>query len=121
MREKNNYTEQQLVDDFRKGDEKAFSELFRKLYPAMCFYALRYTDDQAAAEDITEESFLKIWNRRATFSNYKVLRSYLYTIVRNASLTWIKIEKRRSVIRNEIATLAEISESSVIENIVRAE
>src|ERR1700689_1849067 len=121
MREKNNYTEQQLVDDFHRGDEKAFSQLFRLLYAAMCFYALRYTGDQAAAEDITEESFLKIWDRRETFSNYKVLRSFLYSTVRNASLNWLKTKKRQAVHKKELAIQTEVFESSVLENIVRAE
>jgi RNA polymerase sigma-70 factor (family 1) len=121
MREKNNYTEQQLIDDFRTGDENAFSQIFRLLYPAMCFYALRYTGDQTAAEDIAGESLLKIWERRPTFSNYKVLRSYLYSTVRNASMNWLKAEKRGEVHKNELAVRAEVSESSVLENIVRAE
>jgi RNA polymerase sigma-19 factor, ECF subfamily len=121
MREKNNYTEQQLVDDFRTGDEKAFSQMFLKLYPSMCFYASQYTRDQPAAEDIAEESFLKVWEKRETFFNYKVLRSYLYVTIRNASLNWIKKERSQSIHKDELSIRADVSEASVLENIVRAE
>src|SRR5580693_7793206 len=116
-----NNTEQQLMDDFRMGSQKAFARLFRQLYPTLCYYALRFTDDQGTAEDIVEESFIKIWERRETFIHYKVLRSFLYSTVRNACLNWLQQKNRHVVHEQQIALNAEYSEESILENIVRAE
>ena len=66
-------------------------------------------------------SFLKIWKKRETFFNYKVLRSYLYVTIRNVSLNWIKKERSQSIHKNELAIRTDVSEVSVLENIVRAE
>jgi RNA polymerase sigma-70 factor (family 1) len=115
------FTNQDLIDDFRRGSQKAFAKLFHHLYPVLVFYALRYTHDQAAAEDISEESFIKVWIRRESFNHYKVLRSFLYSIVRNASLNWLKEKERHAVHEKVIALNTELSEASILENIIRAE
>jgi RNA polymerase sigma-70 factor (family 1) len=121
MRAKNNYTEVQLVDAFRHGDEKAFSELFHLLYPVVCFYALRYTGDQASAEDIASESFVKIWQRKNDFSHFKVLRAYLYSTVRNASINWRIKNGRQRRHENNQALFSNTVENNREENIIRAE
>ncbi|HEX4374057.1 MAG TPA: RNA polymerase sigma-70 factor [Puia sp.] len=121
MRKKNDLTEQQLVDDFRMGSEKAFAILFRQFYPALCFYAIGFTDDQAVAEDIVEEIFIMVWNKREKFNHFKVLRSFLYSSVRNACLNWIKQKARHAKHEKRIADFTDISESSHLEKLVRAE
>lgn len=78
------------MEGFRAGQHKCFTELFNLLYASLCYYSLKITRDQAAAEDIVEDSFIKIWERREIFFEIKVLKSYFYTTVRNASLNWTK-------------------------------
>jgi RNA polymerase sigma-70 factor (family 1) len=121
MRKTENHTEQQLVEEFSKGNQKAFAKIFHQFYPALCFYAIGFTNDQAAAEDIVEEIFIIVWNKRESFDHYKVLRSFLYSSVRNACLNWIKQKARHAVHEKRIAQSTELTESSVLENIVRAE
>ncbi|HSZ87238.1 MAG TPA: RNA polymerase sigma-70 factor [Puia sp.] len=121
MRKKNEYTDQQPVDDFAKGSQKAFAKLFHEFYPALCFYATGFTNNQQAAEDIVEEIFIVAWNRRESFDHYKVLRSFLYSSVRNACLNWIKQKARHAAHEKRIAISEELTENSILENIVRAE
>lgn len=121
MREKNNYSEDELLDGFRQGKEKSFTEIFRQLYPALCYFALRITDNQAAAEDIAGESFLKVWDRRKQFYHFNVLKSYLYTTTRNASINWLKQSQRQKASEMGRAALAETDESYILEDIVKAE
>jgi RNA polymerase sigma-70 factor (family 1) len=121
MREKEFDTEQKMIDEFRKGSQKSFAKLFHQLYPALCFYATRFTDDHGEAEDIVEESFIKVWERRETFNHYKVLRSFLYATIRNACLNWIKQKERHLAHEKAIGIQSESSESSILENTVRAE
>lgn len=115
------YSEEQLIKGFNNRSEKSLAIIFKDLYPALCFYASRFVDDQGAAEDIAEESFIKIWERRETFVHYKVLRSFLYSTVRNACLNLLKQKERHSLHEKEIFINAELSESSVLENIIRTE
>jgi len=84
------------MDGFRAGQHNCFTDVFNLFYASLCYYSLKITQDQAASEDIVEDSFIKIWERRDIFFEINVLKSYLYTTVRNASLSWIK--KDRNII-----------------------
>lgn len=109
------------LKDFREGTEKAFSQVFRALYPAVCYYALRITNDQTAAEDIAGEAFLKLWDRREQFHHFNVLKSYLYTTTRNASINWLNVSKRQHKSESEAASLNRDDQNYVLHDIIRAE
>ena len=78
------------MQGFRAGQHTCFEEVFNLLYASLCHYSLKITHDQAATEDIVEDSFIKIWERRAIFFELNVLKSYSYKTVRNVSLNWVK-------------------------------
>jgi RNA polymerase sigma-70 factor (ECF subfamily) len=90
MRKQKTHSDTELMEGLRLGQEDCFTKLFNLYYHALCFYSLKITKDQAAAEDIAEESFIRIWERKHLFFEINVLKSYLYTTVRNASLNWVK-------------------------------
>ena len=96
MRKKEINSDFNLMEGFRLGHQKCFTEVFNLFYASLCHYSLKITQDQAVAEDIVEDSFIKIWERRDMFFEINVLKSYIYTTVRNASLNWIK--KDRNII-----------------------
>ena len=93
MRKKEILSEIEMMEGFRMGEERAFSEVFRALFPSLTYYAFRITKNQLTSEDIAEDAFIKIWDRRESFYQFDVLKSYVYTIVRNASFTWLRKNK----------------------------
>jgi RNA polymerase sigma factor (sigma-70 family) len=111
------YTNVKLLPGFRGGDEACFGEVFKLFFPALSYYAFRITKDRSAAEDIASESFIKIWQRREMFYESKVLKSYLYTTARNASLQWLRSEARE----NEKIFPARDFEVDHMEGIIHAE
>lgn len=115
------YSEQQLIEAFRLGREEAFNEIFHKLYPALCYYGLQVTGDQAAAEDIVSASFLKIWEKRALFVQWNALKSYLYTTVRNGGIDWLRKEGRWQRTGREYSMTAGQEERFALENMIEAE
>lgn len=86
--------ETELLEGLRKGAEHCYSALFNALYPVLCYHALQYTGEQLISEDIAEEAFIKIWNRRGDFFHLNELKSFLYLTVRNASIDWLRKNKR---------------------------
>lgn len=48
----------------REGGQQAFSRLFTLYYRDLVLYAGRYLPEQAACEDIVQDTFLKVWNLR---------------------------------------------------------
>jgi RNA polymerase sigma-70 factor (ECF subfamily) len=113
--------EQQLLEGFRAGREESFTQVFKALSPALCWYSSRLTGDGAAAEDIVQESFIKIWERRAQFFHLAVLKSYLYTTVRNDSLQWLRRENRKQTKERTSQQGEPDNERSKLEDLIRAE
>jgi RNA polymerase sigma-70 factor (family 1) len=113
------YTEKELLSGFREGREESFTHVFKALCPALCWYSKRLTGDGAAAEDIVQEAFVKIWERRSQFFQFAVLKSYLYTTVRNDSLQSIRRQNRKQ--QKERTAGAPDEERSKLEDLIRAE
>jgi RNA polymerase sigma-70 factor (ECF subfamily) len=74
---------------FRDGDEKGFSYYFEAFYPAMLFYAFRLVKDRVIAENIVEESFIRLWKDHVSFELEKEIRLALYINVGSAAKAWI--------------------------------
>lgn len=72
----------------RKGDEKAFEELFKAYYARLCEYSLALVADKEAAAEIVQDFFVKMWENRATL-DIKSLKAYLFRSIHNNSLKYI--------------------------------
>ncbi len=85
------------IDALRQGDRQVFDALFRAYYEPLCNYACSMTDgDMDEAEDIVQERFFKLWEKRADFEISYSVKSYLYKMVHNACLNRIRNEKTRT-------------------------
>ena len=67
--------------------------MFDEYYQALCVFATTYLKDNALAADIVQESFVKFWGRRSDFNDTFNMKSFLYTIVRNHCLNFIRDNK----------------------------
>ena len=56
-------------------------------------YALRFLEDTNAVEDVVQETFAKIWEKRDTLDEITSIKSYLYTAVRNNCLMILRSRK----------------------------
>lgn len=95
------------VQLFSKGDERALRLVFDLLYAGLLFYAVGITKDQEEAEDIVSEAFAKVWSRRKMFNDARVLKSYLYTTVRNSSLNFLKQHTKQALTVANLGTREE--------------
>jgi RNA polymerase sigma-70 factor (ECF subfamily) len=75
-----------LVARIRGGDARAFEELFRREYVALCRFADRYVRDAPASEDLVQDLFATLWANRARLDVRGSLRAYLFTAARNRAL-----------------------------------
>jgi RNA polymerase sigma-70 factor (family 1) len=113
---------QDCVLAFQRGEEQGFTYFFNELYPALLYYAFRIVRDRAIAEDVVGESFIKIWERHSQFSHPKVIKSWLYTTVRNGCLNRLLQEQRKQAREEKLARSQEGSyQESSLNEIIRAE
>jgi len=76
------------------GDKQAFETLYRHRYLPVFHFIKRFVADQQAAEDITTDTFLKVWKKRKDFAGLEKLDAFLFTVARRTSLNYLRDEKR---------------------------
>lgn len=76
--------------------EKKFSGYFHDHYRQLCLYALHFMGNADEAEDVVQETFVNLWDKREQMETIKSVKSYLYTAVRNNCLTRIRDAKPTS-------------------------
>lgn len=68
---------------YQRGDRGAFAELLRRHKTPLYNFVLRHLRSASAAEDITQETFLRVVQRAAEFKHEARFTTWLYTIARN--------------------------------------
>lgn len=85
--------EKHIVELLREGDEKAISLLYEHYGDTLYGVALKVVKDEELAQDVVQESFVKIWKKADTYDPAKAkLFTWLFRITRNAA-----IDKLRSL------------------------
>ena len=74
-----------LNESFAAGDETALAEAYRQFAPLVHTLALRSLRDNFAADDVTQEVFIRVWRSRSAFDPSKArLPAWIVGITRNA-------------------------------------
>jgi RNA polymerase sigma-70 factor (ECF subfamily) len=81
------------IKGLNKGDKKIFRKIFEKYYPSLILFGNRFLKDVERSEDVVQESFLDLWDKRANLHSANGLKSYLYTTVKNKSINLIRSNK----------------------------
>lgn len=75
-----------LVARARSGDERAFEALVRAHVDAVYGHALRFFGDPHAAEDATQEVFIKVYRSLQSFDGRSAFSTWLFRVTRNVCL-----------------------------------
>lgn len=76
------------------GSISAFRRLYELLAGDLYKYILLFTGNRANAEEILQDVFLKLWEKRATLPEIRSFRSYVFKMGRNHVLNYLRSEKR---------------------------
>ena len=93
MKKTDHISESEWVLSLKNGDLKAFSELFDRYGKRLYRFSMGYLKSESDAEEIVQEVFVKIWNKREELSLQKSFESYLFTIAKNGILNTIRKTK----------------------------
>lgn len=98
-----------LLPDMENLDYlNAFQDLFRDHYVALCVRAFGYVHDHKVAEDIVQDVFLLLWERRQQIDFDRSIFPLLVVSVRNRSIDYLRRLKKRSC--DERKAAAELDE-----------
>src|SRR5215475_1033127 len=79
-----------LLERFAQGDPEAFEDLFRQYQGAVYAWTMRIVRDRGAAEDLTVETFWRIYRSRERFSVEGNFAAWAYRIATNLALSHIR-------------------------------
>ena len=103
------------ISFFEKGDVYSYKVIFNTFYNRLYAFSLNYVEDTYAAEDIVENVFLVLWQKKNDFGKVENLKSYLYSMVRNASIDYLKKEERSVTLDIDKHDTIELLDQHIIE------
>ncbi len=109
--------EQSLLAGLGAADERAFEAIVRHYLPRLLPFAIKITKNRAVAEDIVQEAFLRLWQHRDQSEKIQFLRSWLFTVVSNLSLTYIKRLAREGRLLQHLRDFTETSRTDVADQV----
>ncbi len=89
-----NRTDEQLAVLYAKSkEERILEELIRRYLPMVFGFVKRYTGNNDAASDITQEVFVKVWKNIDSFDNSKKFKTWIFTIAKRTAIDELRKKK----------------------------
>ena len=89
-------TDKQLVYNYINGDGKVLEKLISRYLKPVYNFVYRISNSQQDAEDITQETFIKVWQKIKKYNPDKNFKTWLFTIARNTAVDWLR--KKRNLV-----------------------
>src|SRR5437870_13324760 len=86
-----------LVRRAQQGDRDAFQALYREHVGRVYALCLRLSADAVRAEELTQDAFVRAWERLASFRGESAFSSWMYRLTVNVVLQERRAARRRSV------------------------
>lgn len=106
-------------------DVNAFQTLFNAFYANLVSYSHRFTQQQVISEEIVQDVFISIWERRRKIDIQSSLKSYLYRAVKNRTINYVKNQLPKDQVTTDlnenlsvIETIEELSDESELKEAI---
>ena len=111
-------SEQGIIRRISEGDIESYEVLFHKYYAELCRFALKYLRSEEVSEEIVQETFISLWEKRLELSIHSSVKSYLYTIVKNNALNYLNSQFARQDFQRDFFENSEMSINNTQESLV---
>lgn len=88
----------ELIKRFRSGDKSAFNELYDSYKWLIYNYIYHVTNNRAMAEDLTQETMVKVYTKIQKYRPTGKFFSWIYTIARNITFTELRKNKGKKAL-----------------------
>ncbi len=100
------FSELDCLRRLKLGDEGAFDALFRHYSSLVYRFSYSYLKSRVEAEEIVQDCFLKIWEKRQSLRDDVPLQGYLFTAAHHAILNHLRRSKHHLRFQTHLATLS---------------
>lgn len=83
-------SDNQITNLFKNKPQKAIKYIFDLYYDDLCRYAYSLVENREIAEEIVQELFIYLWEKRASINITSSVKNYLFKSVKNQSINYLK-------------------------------
>lgn len=95
----------ELVDSFVKGDTAAFAELVRRYQKNIYFLAYRLLGNHLDADEVVQETFVRVYRRQKEIANVNSFTSFLTRIATNYAIDLLRKRRGRGTVSDDLSEL----------------
>jgi RNA polymerase sigma-70 factor, ECF subfamily len=114
-------TDRELIEECRRGQSDAYRALFEKYKDTVYSVALRFSGDPAIAQDIAQDTFLKLFSALETFRGDSNFESWLYRLVVNCCFDHKRKTRRWTPLVDELLSVLRAPDVSALDEVLRSE
>ena len=85
-----NISDSELARKIKGGEKNAYQELFERYAPRIYQFSLSYLKNNADAEELVQDVFLKIWEKRDMLDESKNIKSFIFKVAVNTIYDFIR-------------------------------
>jgi RNA polymerase sigma-70 factor (family 1) len=90
------YTDHELADLLKQGNQNAFTEIYQRYKGELYLYACKIVRDEDLAADLVQEVLISLWDRRTSVVFKTSVVAYLFTAIRYRFFDWVDKQKIRA-------------------------
>lgn len=127
-------TDEELILHFQEGDLYAFEQIVQRYKEPLVNFIYHYLGDRTDAEDVVQETFLRVYRNKHLYRNIAKFSTWIYTIASNLAKTELRRRRRRRILSisqmgfdnkdydlpDDLATPEGIVDGEMHESIIRA-
>lgn len=100
--------EKDLLVKLSRGNEEAFNALYKAYSKPLYYRVLRLVKITAIAEELLQDLFIKVWDKRASLDTEKSFQAFLYTVAQNIVYNYFrKVASDQTMMRRLISNATE--------------
>ena len=109
------------VEHIRNGDAQAYEKLFHTYFEPLSLYTNTFLKDIDLAQDIVQQMFVTLYEKREQLQIHTSIKSYLYTAVRNRAMDHLRSQKIHSLHHEKIKASQSEIDTTEDEEVLRTE
>lgn len=113
--------DQDAFNALQQGDDTGLDFFFNLYYPPLVLFSTSITNNNQASQEIASESFVKLWRGKGSLTDSRGIRFFLYRIVRNASIDYLREQRRIKKHSNHLEYISESIEYPVLNKLIETE
>lgn len=107
---------EEYISGINKREEKSWRKLFDFYYAPLCAYAEKFLRSHDIAEDIVQETLIKIWTPSNLFDNKRHLTLYLYKAIYNNSICYVRSKRESTETASSIEEWSETDFAATVKD-----